>query len=104
MYHEFDREFTMLERQQFYLINLQDPLAMTARRTFGRGDQRLLTTAERARSWNVMIKNIMNNLQHQPIDLASNSNYFCIHNCDLTFPHNIAQLNLDESFGELLSI
>jgi hypothetical protein len=48
MYHELDREFTMLEKEQLYITNLQDPPEMTARRTFGRGGRRLLTAAERA--------------------------------------------------------
>ena len=30
MYHELDHEFTMLEKEQFYIINLQDPPEMTA--------------------------------------------------------------------------
>jgi hypothetical protein len=48
MYHELDRQFTMLEREQRYITNLQDPPEMTTRRTFGRGGRRLLTAAERA--------------------------------------------------------
>ena len=48
MYHELDHEFTMLEKEQFYITNLQDSPEMTMRRTFGREDRWLLTTAERA--------------------------------------------------------
>jgi hypothetical protein len=38
----------MLEREQRYITNLQDPPEMAARRTFGRGGRRQLTAAERA--------------------------------------------------------
>jgi len=48
IYHELDRQSTMLKREQRYIINLQDPPEMAARRTFGKGGQRLLTAAERA--------------------------------------------------------
>ena len=49
MYHELDRKFTMLEKEQFYIINLQDSSKMTTWHIFEKRDRWLLTIIEKVK-------------------------------------------------------